>query len=293
MADPYPNVDEFGRGSCTCGGTMTGCAVCSTADILLRYGKSIPRLADNTPDMRRLGAAMGARHRAAEAGNRHGLSLQGHCTGGTNWCTYCAFLQLRHQGLPARHRQLSWAQIEAELAARHPMLAAGMYSRVPVVSESSYSSTKPARGRSDAGFTAAHMVVYWQVNGYLPSGAIRDFAVSDPDFGSPSRPTVPPHSVWTRAVAKSFWGSLGWSVCYVDKIPPTAVATIPWWGSDVPEALQIAYSATRVGSRLRQVGVSNYGKAINKADLEAGLRKLGIDFGTSVQLVDLKALMRT
>lgn len=291
VADPYPNIDEFGRGACTCAGTMTGCAVCSTGDVLLRYGKKIPRLADGTPNMRALGTAMGIRHRSAEPGNRHGLSLTNGCTGGVNWCTYCAYLQLQAQGVPVRHRFLSWNEIVQNALNRLPQIVPGWYGRVPIVGEGSYSGTVPARGRSDAAFTQAHMVVFWEGR-RLPSGALRDIILSDSDFGSPSRPTVPPHSIWSAATAKSFWSALGWSVCVVTRVPPSQATVIPWWGSDVPEPITATYTALAVASKLRALGITHYGKAINTVDLEAGLKKRGIDYGTSVQLIDVRALMR-
>ena len=223
MTDPYPNIDEFGPGSCTCLGTMTGCAVCSTANILVRYGRPIPRLSDGTPDMRTLGRRMGARHRAADATVRHGLSLNGICTGGTNWCAYCAYLELRAAGLPALYTYLNINQIESMLGARKPIILPGRYSRVPLVSEGSYSRTTPARGRSDSGFGGAHMVTAWQVGSRYSSGEIRDFIVSDSDFGSPSRPVVPPHSIWTRATLRNYWSYYGWAVTYINRAPPTIV----------------------------------------------------------------------
>jgi hypothetical protein len=290
VADRYPNIDEFGRGSCSCGGTMTGCAVCATANVLVRYGKPIPRLADGTPDMRTLGARMGKRHRDLQA-VRHGMSLYGDCD--ENWCTYCAFLELRAAGLPVAHQQLTWAQIASRLAAGQPFVLPGRYGRFPYVSPTSYSSTVPAKGRSDAGFTGAHMVVAWGVGQRWSTGSVRSYAVSDADFGSPSRPVVPPHSLITPAVLRSYWEAYGWSVCYVTKPPPALEpASIPWWGSDVSADMRRAYTAKQVGAKLAQVGHPNYGKAINLVDLEAGLEKRGIYYGTSVQLIDLRSLMK-
>lgn len=290
MVDAFPNIDEFGRGSCTCNGTMTGCAVCSTANILVRYGRTIPRLSDKTPDMRALGRRMGARHRAVNSLNRHGRSLDGICCCGTNWCAYCAYLDLDAQGLPAVWRSApTWAQIEAELRARHPVVLPGRYGRVPVVSEGSYTSTKPARGRSDTGFTLAHMVVAWQLD------SAGNVVISDSDFGSPSRPVVPPHSIWTRSVTRSYWEDNGrWGVTVVARTPPSTAPTVTvWWGSEVASTIRSAYTATAVASKLRSLGITNYGKAINYADLEAGLEKRRIDYGTSVQLIDVRALMKT
>lgn len=227
MTDAYPNIDEFGRGATTCLGTMTGCAVCSTANVLVRYGKTIPRLSDGTPDMRTFGARMGAKHRAVDSTCRHGLSLTGRCAGGTNWCTYCSFLQLRAQGISVSHQQWSFAQIEAHLAKGLPLIVPGIYGKVPIVSEGSYTSSKPAKGRSDSGFDLAHMVVVWGVASRSSTGAPLTYYVSDSDFGSPSRPVVPPHSVWSRATLKAYWSALGWSVCIINSKPPAIVAPKP------------------------------------------------------------------
>jgi hypothetical protein len=215
MSDPYPAFTQFGRGSCTCGGSSVGCAVCSTAAILVRFGKPIPRLSDGTPNMVELGRRMGARHRLNDARVKHGL-----CAYNQNWCTYCAYLELRAAGIPVAHGRLTWTQIDAHLRLKHPIVIPGLYGRLPRVSPSSYSKTVPARGRSDS-FTAAHMMVGWDAAGRHLDGTTATYNVSDSDFGSPSRPVMPPHSVLTAAVLRSFWSSLGWSVCYVLQAPPS------------------------------------------------------------------------
>jgi len=277
---------------------MTGCAVCSAANILVRFGKAIPRLSDGTPNMKALGARMGKRHRDAAAagdpGDRHGLSLQGQCTGGTNWCAYCVHLELKANGVPSSYAGLSWSTIEYHLKKKHPISLPGRYGAFPIVGTMSYSSTLPARGRSDTGFTGPHMVVAWQSGSVDSTGTPITFIVSDPDFGSLSRPVVPPHSVISRAVLRRYWELNGkWPVCVVTVAPPVVVPPIaPWWGSDVRSDIKAAYSARAVALKLRELHITNYGKAINNSDMEAGLKARGINFGTVVNLVDVRYLMK-
>lgn len=237
--DPYPNVDEFGAGATTCQGTMTGCAVCSTADVIARWGITIPRTGAGAPDMRTLGAIMGAKHRAAAPGVRHGLSLSGQCTGGTNWCAYCAYLQLKAEGVPVAYGRLTWAQIVAHLELRRPVILPGAYGRLPVVGRASYSSTIPAKGRSDSAFTGAHMMVAWGVASRDAHGAPTSFYVSDPDFGSPARPVVPPHSVISATALKAYWSAYGWPVTYALSAPPAQGAP------------RLPYGAVKYGTPLR------------------------------------------
>lgn len=70
--------------------------------------------------------------------------------------------------------------------------------------------------------------------------------------------------------------------------PPPSVH----WASDIATDIKTAYTASAVASKLRSLGITNYGTAINYSDLEAGLRKRGINYGTSVQLIDVRALMK-
>jgi hypothetical protein len=72
---------------------------------------------------------------------------------------------------------------------------------------------------------------------------------------------------------------------------PKPQATV-LWGFDVDADIQRAYSASSVGAKLRAVGVQTWGQRINEVDLEAGLRARGMSYGTSVQLIDVRKLMR-
>lgn len=243
MSDNAPVVSEFLPNACTCSGDYTGCAVCSVASTLLRYGKSIPRLSNGTPSMRSLGLLMGAKHRAEAPagtdGDRHGLSLFGHCSPpehGTNWCARCAFLELRSRGLPVGYAKLSDSQILAHLKAGHTLIVPGLYSEVPLVARNSYSATVPARGRSDSGFGGWHMVAAHGVklNGTVPVSVI----ISDSDFGSTSRPIVPPHSEWSWATFLRYYHRAGWSITYVNarpagatQVPPTPAPVEKWSAS--------------------------------------------------------------
>lgn len=285
MSDPFPAIDEFGEGATTCNGTMTGCAVCATGNVLVRFGKSIPRTGSGAPNMRYLGSVMGQRHRAVAQpgteGSRHGLSLQGHCTGGTNWCAYCAFLQLKAQGVPVAYGHLTWAQILAHVRARHAVILPGRYGEIPFVRESTYSASKPARGRSDSGFTGAHMIVLWQFDSTDGVDDPGHIVVSDSDFGSASRPVVPPHSILRTEDLLQYWGAYAWSVCYTTTAPPHTVLA-PIWGSDVPAAIRavdpggrkIAAAFTKV-SHQTPGGAFHYGSVINLSDIMAAYKRLG------------------
>lgn len=78
-----------------------------------------------------------------------------------------------------------------------------------------------------------------------------------------------------------------------EKRDKTAVFRPFWisWGADIPATFKTAYSASAVANKLRAVGITNYGDAINLIDIEAGCRKRGINFATSIQLIDLRAFM--
>lgn len=73
-----------------------------------------------------------------------------------------------------------------------------------------------------------------------------------------------------------------------------------WWAIDIRGDIKAAYTAKVVASKLKALKVPkflHYGEAgwgrhnINYSDLEAGLKARGIGYGTSVQLIDVKALM--
>jgi hypothetical protein len=81
-------------------------------------------------------------------------------------------------------------------------------------------------------------------------------------------------------------------------VPPAAVV---WWASTIAADIKAAYTAPKVAAKLKSLGVPKYvgfgspawGRhALTYSDLEAGLRVRGINYGTSVQLIDVRALMR-
>jgi hypothetical protein len=266
--DSFPLVKEFGPGATSCAGQMTGCAVCSTAEILLRFGKPIPRTASGYPDMQALGRSMGRRHRNVQNGNRHGLSGSGSCSppnNGTNWCGFCGYLELKARGVPMAYGQLTRAQVHTHLERNHPMLVPGLYSRVPLIGTGSYTPTTAARGRSDSGFGGAHMVTaYLLVNDRV--------FIGDPDFGSPGRPVVPIHSVWTTAVFDRYRESYNWPVAYAIIAPP------PVGQPAAPSTPGVTYRyggmATKRGSYVVRDGVnvrtSPYIRGDNVAQVTSG-----------------------
>jgi hypothetical protein len=73
---------------------------------------------------------------------------------------------------------------------------------------------------------------------------------------------------------------------------PAAPKPVPHWAAEIAPDIKKAYTSTAVAAKLRSLGVTSYGDALNYSDLEAGLRKRGINYGTSVQLIDVRALMR-
>jgi len=146
---------------------------------------------------------------------------------GKKWATCCIFLELRANGIACRHDNFSKATIGGFLKQGKPIAAPGTYGKVPKVSPSSYSSTVPARGRSDT-YLGGHMVVAWRAGSVASDGSIRSVIVSDSDFGSASRPVVPPHSIWTAAVFWAYFLSLNWKIVVVDSpLPPLTNAPAP------------------------------------------------------------------
>ena len=302
MADARPNIDEYGRGAAyTPGGMAVGCAVCSTGDVELRLKKAIPRLSDGTPNMHALGDRMGDRCRRVN-GTQHGLALGTNSYAGKCWGTCCVFLELQAQGIACRHARFTDTQVAGFLKAKKPIIVPGVYGAVPKVSSTSYTATIPAKGRSDT-FTGSHMVVGWDVLVFATDGSIRTVGVSDSDFGSASRPRVPPHSAWSWSVFKAFRYDT-WPIVVVDQKLPSLSTAIPWWGSDVldydkdhagtTQDIAAHWTAKQVGAKLATLGVrfSSTNKAINFSDLEAGLEKRHIPYGKQVNLVDVNQLMK-
>lgn len=64
------------------------------------------------------------------------------------------------------------------------------------------------------------------------------------------------------------------------------------WGWDVDDAITDTYSVGQAGTALQRVGITTYGDRINDLDLQAGCRAAGIDYGTSIQLTDVTALLK-
>lgn len=64
------------------------------------------------------------------------------------------------------------------------------------------------------------------------------------------------------------------------------------WGSDIPADLRAVATVTVVAAKLRCLGVSNYGNAINMVDLQAGFKAARMGYGGEINPVDLKALLR-
>lgn len=65
-----------------------------------------------------------------------------------------------------------------------------------------------------------------------------------------------------------------------------------YWAPEIAADIRKAYpTGYTVAAKLRNLGLY-IGTRINYDDLEAGLRKRRIDYGTSVQLVDVRALMQ-
>lgn len=226
ITDAYPVHREFGPGSTTCasgGARGTGCAVCTAAAFLSRWGVHYPTLADGrTLDANELGASMGGRHRAIDKSSHHGLSLiTGRGCSGGYWCAFCIYLELKARHVPVAYGPLREAQLLAHLAAGHPIALPGDYWQVPVVARSSVDRDHPARGRVQSVLSTrpfGHMVAVWG----LAKGSLTTYVVSDPDFGSNGPEEVPPHSLWSLETLLKFWQGFGsLPVCYGVTAPPS------------------------------------------------------------------------
>jgi len=209
MADPYPVVSEFKRNPPIVGGQYLGCAVCTTAAIIQRYtGKVILNLSA-------LGKSMRTRHRNATPGTNCGSVVNRVPHG---WDNYCMSLELKARGIPAVYAALDWPGVRAKLDKGYPVALAIWYGDIPKVSRTSYSRTIPARGRSDT-YVQGHSVVAWAIR----KAADPDiFVVSDPDFGSDSRPRIPPHSLIRGPDLRDGFERLSFKSTYIAKRPPAA-----------------------------------------------------------------------
>lgn len=65
-----------------------------------------------------------------------------------------------------------------------------------------------------------------------------------------------------------------------------------YWAGEIAADIKRAYpTGSTVAAKLRSLGLT-FGTHINYGDLEAGCRKRRIDYGTSIQLTDVRALMK-
>jgi hypothetical protein len=195
--DQAPVVVQYGPNAVYCviegKKNSVGCAVASTASVMQRYGVK-PPMVGNEVDLQTLGASMGRRCREVSPKLKHGVCPK-------KWCTQCSYLELKARGIAVNRKALTWEQILAHASNGRPVVMPLTYGFFPVVSPRSYSSSVPARGRSDR-YEGGHMVVLHDVRGNVG-------IVADPDFGSPARPRVPPHSEIPLATLKRGWEHLG------------------------------------------------------------------------------------
>jgi hypothetical protein len=75
---------------------------------------------------------------------------------------------------------------------------------------------------------------------------ITKVTIADSDFGSASRPVMPPHSEWAWATFLSFYHATGgWGITYVNAKPPSAPAPAPVptakYRASVPKGLFFRY----------------------------------------------------
>jgi len=207
MADPYPVYSEFKRNPPIVGGQYLGCAVCSTASIIQRYtGKVILNLSA-------LGKSMRTRHRNATPGTVCGSVVNGVPHG---WDNFCMSLELRARGIPAVYAALDWEGVKDQLDKGHPCALAIWYGDIPKIGRRSYSRTVPARGRSDT-YISGHSVVAWAIDRSADPDV---FIVTDPDFGSDSRPRIPPHSRLRGPDLRDGFERLSYRTTFINKRPP-------------------------------------------------------------------------
>jgi len=210
MTREFPMISEFRSDSPTCPKGWNGCAVATTEALLRRYlpGQPVPKQKD-------LGDSMGRRHRQMDHTSSHGI-----CPGA--WCPYCSYLELKARGIPMGYGRLSIEQLRAHLLLRHAVHLGGMYHPIRQVSSTSYSSTVPARGRSDTTLDGKfrHSIVVWQVGQARQDRTPLTYIVSDPDFGSPHRPRVPPYCEYDAREVEAMYLQGGLKIAYCQTEPP-------------------------------------------------------------------------
>jgi hypothetical protein len=196
MSRDFPMVSEFREDSPRCPATgWNGCAVAATEALLRRY-----RLGLVLPTQKKLGDSMGRRHRAMDGTSTHGI-----CP--SPWCPYCSYLELKGWHVPVGYGRISIAQLRDHARARHAVHLGGWYQAIHAVPPSSYSRDAPARGRSDTSLDGKfrHSIVVWEVGRARPDGEPATYIVSDPDFGSPRRPVMPPYCEYDAHDIEEFY----------------------------------------------------------------------------------------
>ena len=219
MSREFPMISEFRPDSPRCPRGMNGCAVATTEALIRRYlpHKPIPRQVD-------LGESMGRRHRHMDGQSTHGICPSA-------WCPYCSYLELKAGHIPVGYGRLTVAQLRSHLRMRHAVHLGGTYHPIRLVSTSTYNEHVPARGRSDNTKEGKfnHSIVVWQVGEIQPDGVPLTYIVSDPDFGSPARPRVPPYCEYDAREVENMYLQGGFRIAYCQSAPPAldAPAIVP------------------------------------------------------------------
>jgi len=203
-------ISEFRSDSPKCPTGWNGCAVATTEALLRRYlpGQPIPRQVD-------LGESMGRRHRQMDHMSTHGVCPSA-------WCSYCSYLELKARGIAVGYGRLTVAQLRSHLRMRHAIHLGGFYHRIHQVGTASYSASVPARGRSDTTLDGKfrHSIVVWQVARARADGTPTSYIVSDPDFGSPHRPAIPPYCEYDAREIEAMYVDGGLKIAYCQTPPP-------------------------------------------------------------------------
>ena len=206
----YPVISQFRADSPRCDGTWNGGGVAVTEAILRRY-----RPDESLGSQQALGASMGARHRRADPSSQHGICPVG-------WCTFCSYLELKARHVPVAYGRLDLRQLRGHAIRRHAIHLTGWYAEIRAIGPSAYGPVVPARGRSessdDARFRQA--IVVWGPGRTSRDGRPVTYIVGDPNFGSPTRPAVPPYCEYEADEVERFYRRVGGPVAYCLASPP-------------------------------------------------------------------------
>lgn len=116
-------------------------------------------------------------------------------------------------------------------------------------------------------------VAEWMTKNAVPTPSVPAVPVPVPT-GPVTTPTLPTPTVPTPAV------------------PKAPIAAASKWGADVPAGVRrIDPTGTKTAAKLKKLGI-RYGTKINLVDIIAGLKKRRINYGTSVQATDLRAFLK-